>query len=81
MSNLFDGYVLQGARSSQTNSPTTSLGECGVSRSVQPLPVGYPTGQPGVVEARADQYQSNDEGEYLVWAANTASMATLEDPT
>lgn len=83
MTNFFQGYVYQGSRSSTTNAPTTSPPDNGVSRCVRELPNGYPSGQPGLVEARADQYRVATTGqvEYLTWAANTSSLATVEDPS
>lgn len=82
MTTRFDGYVLSGARSATSNAMTTSPADSGVSRSTRALPSGYPSGQPVVVESRASQYRAShtgSESEYLLWAANTSSLAIVED--
>lgn len=76
----FEGFVLGGARTASSNSPADS----NVPRFVGPLPFGYPSGQAALIESAADQYRVTtsvwDAQEYLVWAANTGSFSTLEDP-
>jgi len=87
VTNFFDGFVLRGAKTSQTNATTTAPADSGVARDVvAPSSTIYPSGSPGLVEARADQYRSAvlnsvlGEQEFLVWAANTGSVTTLEGP-
>lgn len=84
MTQFFDGFVLQGPRVSPSNASSTSAPESGVSRSVRPLPSGYPSGGPTWVEGRAEEYRTVlaspvGEAEYLIWAANTSRLAVLED--
>lgn len=77
----FEGFVLGGARTASPNSPADS----NVPRFVGPLPSGYPSGQAALIEQAADRYRVTtsvwDSQEYLVWAANTGSFSTLEDPS
>lgn len=88
MSDFFKGFVLRGAKTSPTNATTSAPADSGVARDVTTLdPFLYPTGQPALVEARADQYRSAilnsptaSEQEFLVWAANTGTLTTLEGP-
>lgn len=87
MSEFFDGFVLRGAKTSPSNSTTSTPADSGVARDVTSLdPAVYPAGEPFLVEARADQYRAaileagSDQEEFLVWAANTGSLTTLEGP-
>ena len=87
MTDLFDGYILYGSRTSQVNAPSSSPADVGISRDVRPLSADYTiTGQPSLVDARGDQYRTaivhtSPEGdeEYLLWAANSSSLALVED--
>ena len=82
MTNIFDGYVLSGARNSAANATTTNTADSGVSRALHTLPTCYPAGQPDLVQARVNQYRASHNGggaEYLLWAANTSSLALVEE--
>jgi len=90
MSDYFNGWVLVGARTSPTNAATSAPADSGVSKELSSLPLPSPF--PGVapnqlVAVRADQYRAaileggEFQEEYLVWAANTGSILTVEDPS
>lgn len=88
MSDLFDGWVLVGAKTSPTNAASSAPADSGVSREVGAVPpLLYPAGQPALVQVRPDQYRAAilagavTQEEYLVWAANTGSILTVEDPS
>lgn len=80
--------MLRGAKTSPSNAVTSAPADSGVARDVTALdPSLYPTGGPSLVEARADQYRVavldsalGSEQEFLVWAANTGTITTLEGP-
>ena len=81
MSDFFTGQVLRGTRVAPSNAITTAEPETGVSRHHQ----SFGASGPPIVEINADQYRSiiSDSDptiEYLIWAANTASITTVEDP-
>lgn len=87
MSDFFNGFVLRGAKTSPSNSSTSAPADSGVARDVTALGPLYPSGSPDLVEARADQYRcavleapNAVEQEWLVWAANTGALTTLEGP-
>ena len=88
MADFFNGYTLRGAKTSPTNANTSAPADSGVARDVVAPNVGlYPVGQPALVEARGDQYRVavlesplGGEQEFLVWAANTGTLTTLEGP-
>ena len=75
------GQVLQGARTSAANAPTTSPTDSGVSKAIYAIPSGYPTGEPAVAQTNVLRYGSITNGnqyEYLVWAANNGSLANID---
>ena len=78
----FDGFVLGGAKSSPAN-PAGALSDTNVPRFVGSVPSGYPTGQPQRIEVAADRYRVltsfGETCEYLLWAANSGSLSTIED--
>jgi len=89
VTDFFDGFVLRGAKTSQTNATTSAPADSGVARDVISLVdwALYPAGGPDLAEVRADQYRTavldsplGSEQEFLVWAANTGSLTTLEGP-
>jgi len=87
VTDFFNGFTLKGAKTSPSNATTSAPADSGVAREVGTLDgARYPSGQPDLVEARADQYRvavldaEAGEQEWLVWAANSGSIATLEGP-
>lgn len=86
MTDFFDGYTLRGAKTSPSNANTSAPADSGVARDVAAPNVSlYPAGQPNLVEVRADQYRVavlesplGGAQEFLVWAANTGTLTTLE---
>lgn len=80
----FDGHVIEGARTSTANAPTTSPATNGVPRGLYVTPTGYPTGGPSIVEVSADRYMVTTGvlggGEWLVWADNTTSLCVSGTP-
>ena len=78
----FTGRALQAPRIATANARTTEEPSSGVPRVIVPCPG---TG-PALVDAYADQYVSSvldgpgGTVEYLVWAASTTNLATVEDP-
>lgn len=88
MAEFFNGYTLRGAKTSPSNANTSAPADSGVARDVVAPTAGlYPAGGPALVEARGDQYRVavlesplGGEQEFLVWAANTGTLTTLEGP-
>jgi len=82
-----DGFVLRAPRTAPSNAISTDEAVNGVERDFKP-PVTSAFGggeAPELVEVAADQYRAAvllrpDDGqtEYLIWAANTADLSTLE---
>lgn len=83
----FDGYVLRPPLVSPVNAAETAEPETGVLRHVSSLPSSYDLNAPAFIDVRADQYRTaileapgTSPTEYLVWAANTGTLAMLDDP-
>lgn len=78
----FDGFVLEGAKSSPANPSGTTV-DSNVPKFVGAAPSGYPSGQPLQIEVAAERYRTltsiEDTNGYLVWAANSGSLTTLEE--
>jgi len=78
----FDGFVLDGAKSSPSN-PSGMTADANVPKYVGGAPSGYPSGQPILIEVAAERYRVRTSltgtGGYLVWAANSGSLTTIED--
>jgi len=86
----FSGYVLRGVRISPTNAVVSAEPSNGVVRDIRAVPGAYAlSGEaPDLVEAAADQYRASilnnaveSTTEYLLWAANSAQLAVVDDPT
>lgn len=82
-----DGFVLRAPRTAPSNALTTDEAVNGVERDFKPpATVSFAAGEvPTLVEAAADQYRAatllraeDPQTEYLLWAANTADLSTLE---
>ena len=82
----FNGYVLRAPRTAPANALTTADATGGVVRDIRDLPASYDTAGT-LVEASADQFRASTlensdptaSQEYLVWAANTSTLTTIED--
>jgi len=77
------GFVLRPPRLATSNARTTGEVTNGVDRHHQTLPSTSAYYSTGLVEVAADQYrasvlQGSGSEEYLIWAANTSSLAMLE---
>ena len=87
MSFQFDGKVLEGVRQSPVNAATTNEPGTAVIRDIRPLPAAFELTAPDLVAASADQYRvaaldtpGSTVMEYLVWAQNSAQLATVDNP-
>ena len=91
MSFNLDGFVLRGATSAQSNAKATAKATSGIVRDIKPLPSSYDLSSiaPPAIDLDADQYRASvlqspikSTSEYLLWAANTGNISTVEgDPS
>ena len=90
MSFDFSGYVLRGVRISPANAVVSAEPSNGVVRDIREVPPVFAlSGEaPDLVEAATDQYRASvienavsSTSEYLLWAANSAQLAVVDDPT
>lgn len=90
----FDGYVLRATRNATPNASTSAEPSNGVLRDVRAVPSAPNTYDfsgalvPDFIETYADQYRASvlespgtTSTEYLIWAANSAQLAWIEDST
>jgi hypothetical protein len=82
-----DGYVLRAPRTAPANAITTDEASNGVSEDFKALPAVYTIPAPEYVNVASDQYRSaillrtDPTTEYLIWAANTANLGTVDSFT
>ena len=82
----FDGHVLRAPRNAPGNAATTSEPDNAVVRDVRVPPNTRLAAQPEIVDLMGDQYRAavleaagTTPNEFLVWAANSAQIATTDD--
>jgi len=82
-----NGYVLRAPRTAPSNATTTDEASNGVSKDFKSLPPVYTIPAPEYVNVASDQYRSaillrtDPTTEYLIWAANTANLGTVDSFT
>ena len=82
-----NGYVLRAPRTAPSNATTTDEASNGVSEDFKSLPDVYTIPAPEYVNVASDQYRSaillrtDPTTEYLIWAANTANLGTVDSFT